>query len=204
MLSEHEEIEAKLEADNVNRDNFESWIWGRYKVMRLFRGGGPDTYYENAAGAVVRHRVAGDRNRHELTVKKRQSEVSTRSRVEVDLHFGKRTQPESVEAFLEATGYERRLQLMQDATVFWIQEIGVRGAVPLAVSIYDVWKVKAPIKSRRRFIEIEAEKGADTLRSIALSAVEEVVAIVRHEFGLGEPLNQSLWELYTGSMYQLA
>lgn len=204
MLSEHEEIEAKLEADSVNREVFEAWIWNRYKVTKLLRGGGPDTYYENAAGAVVRHRIAGDGSHHELTVKKRRSGISTRSRVEVDLHFGKKTQPDSVEAFLEATGYERKLQLMQDATVLWIQEVGVRGAVPLAVSIYDVWRVTAPVKSRRRFVEVEAEKGSDVLRSTALIAVEDVVKVLREEFGLAEPLNVSLWELYSGSKYQLA
>jgi len=67
MISQHEEIEAKLSADNVDIKDFKNWVLNEtdgalgYKFVR-----GPDDYYESGAN-VIRHRK--DSERQEITTK---------------------------------------------------------------------------------------------------------------------------------------
>jgi hypothetical protein len=215
MISEHNEIEAKLAAEGVTLEQFAGFmnkgVYHRYEVVS-----GPDTYYERD-DAVVRHRIDRESGRHELTVKRRKSEKSTRDREEIDLHFGKKTAPKDVDAFLKAVGFVPVFVLVKVAYIYHV----VDDMVPLTIVYYHVWKqdtteytlpppgiVFTPPDDARTFIEVEAEKGSAARKKDAKALVEGWVRdirdhmLVEHNITIGEALNDSLYELYSGKRYQ--
>lgn len=209
MIDEHTEIEAKLAADEVLVAEFKRWAFGHMPVG-YERISGPDAYYE-CGDAVVRHRQDRRDGRHELTVKRRKSAKSTRDREEIDLHFGKKTKPEDVDAFLRAISFKHAFTLVKDAHIFWLTSDGV----PLTLVIYEVGRqlndlavemkggeLVAKLVDVRHFIEVEAEKGYPGSKARAKQVVENWVSMLRSTFGLGEPLNESLYEIYSGKRYQ--
>lgn len=206
MISEHDEIEAKMGADHVRLGDFldfmfdqvgprGGWELDKYEVVT-----GPDHYYERD-GAVVRHRQDRKSGAHELTVKRRKSATSTRDREEIDLRFAKKTPPESVTAFLLATGYKHVFTLTKKAHIFWIK---MSPKLHATVVIYDVWQ-EAPkdpaVLAPRRFIEVEAEKGSDVTPDTAKRRVRFAVEEMQRKLKLGEPLNDSLYEIFSGMRY---
>lgn len=195
MIHDHNEIEAKLDAPNVPFDAFKTYVMcldvERYEIV----SGTPDVYYESGLN-VVRHRI--NPGRHELTVKRRTSTGSTRDRLEVDLHFGKKTEPDDVGAFLRATGYAEAFTLVKEAHIFWVK---LSPQLQATFVIYDVWKAEEPNK-KRRFIEIEAEKGSPCTPETGKRHVRTWVKNLQATFNLGEPLNESLYEIYSGKRYQ--
>jgi adenylate cyclase class IV len=197
VISEHDEIEAKLAADKIDLQIFKSFVWSTAEVEKFLHVIGPDRYYESGVN-VVRHRQDRQDGRHELTVKRRKSDISTRDRVEIDLHFGKKTQPNDVDAFLRAVGFSHVFTLIKEAHIFWLR---VSPNLILTCVLYDVWREDEPTY-RRRFIEIEAEKGSDVSPETAKKHVRRWVNMLNNEFDLGEPLNDSLYEIYSGKRYQ--
>ena len=196
MISEHNEIEAKMAAEGVAFDVFKRYIMETYEVERYeVVAGTPDVYYESGAN-VVRHRI--NPGRHELTVKRRTSTGSTRDRLEVDLHFGKKTNPEDVGAFLRAVSFEEAFTICKEAHIFWAR---LSPQLQATFVIYDVWRAEEPGK-RRRFIEVEAEKGSPCTPETAKRHVRRCVSNLQGRFKLAEPLNDSLYELYSGKRYQ--
>lgn len=202
MISEHNEIEAKMAADGVANDAFWQWmVQKRFWKSEIVAG--PDTYYERD-DSVVRHRSDRRDGSHELTVKRRKSTKSTRDREEIDLHFAKRTQGKDVDAFLKATGYTPVFTLVKIAHIFWVED----DDVPLTVVIYDVWQqppgkppLKRPPADAKRFIEVEVEKGSTIAKFYAKTVLDKWVKELRQQFGLSEPLNDSLYEIYSGKRY---
>lgn len=199
MISEHVEIEAKLEATHVSLSEFKDFVLSAYTIESYKHILGPDDYYESG-DHVVRHRR--DRvDHHELTVKRRKSESSTRDRLEVDLHFAKETKPEDVAAFLGATGFKKTMTVVKSADIFWIR---LTPSLNTTLVIYDVWLEDAGglvPGSQKRFIEVEAEKGSNCTHETAKRHIRSQVKLLQERFRLGEPLNESLWELYSGRRY---
>jgi adenylate cyclase class IV len=116
MIHEHNEIEAKLAADEVLVSDFCKLMFAqmptKYECVT-----GPDTYYRQGEN-VIRHREKKNSKTHELTVKRRKSTKSTRDREEIDLHFAHNTGVLDVRAFLAATGFEKEFQLVKTAHIF--------------------------------------------------------------------------------------
>jgi adenylate cyclase class IV len=197
MISEHDEIEAKMCADGTSFEEFRAFIMGK-DVERYDHIIGPDYYYESGSN-VVRHRQDRKDCRHELTVKKRKSGGSTRDRLEVDLHFDQKTVPHDVDTFLRAIGFTNVFTLVKEAHIYWVR------LSPNLIStyvIYDVWKDDDP-DTKARFIEIEAEKGSDVTPDTAKRHIRNAVTQLRGRFKLPEPLNESLYEIYSGKRYAL-
>jgi adenylate cyclase class IV len=196
VISQHDEIEAKLSADNVDMMAFVNVMKSRPDLERYkYVSRSPDDYYENGT-AVVRHR--GKDGSHELTVKRRKSNSSTRDREEIDLHFSPTTAHESVSAFLRATGYVKAFTLTKEAHIFWVKPTP---NITLSFVIYDVWK-QAEGGNARRFIEVEAEKGSNVTAETGKRYVREAVRQLQESFKhLGEPLNESLYEIFSGKRY---
>jgi adenylate cyclase class IV len=200
MISEHDEIEAKLAADHVPVPEFRRWMTAEAGLERYLHIIGPDRYYESGPN-VVRHREDRQDGRHELTVKRRKSDGSTRDRLEVDLHFGKKTKPKDVDVFLKATGFTHVFTLTKEAHIFWVK---VTENLTVTYVIYDVWREGSDSKKldTKRFIEVEAEKGSDVTADTAKRHVRALVKSLQEQFRLGEPLNDSLYEIYSGKRYQ--
>ncbi len=197
MISQHDEIEAKLDAKDVDLKTFLGWA---FKLPNIERSehcpSTPDDYYERD-GAVVRHR--GNDLKHELTVKRRKSAASTRDREEIDLKFSYDTDHESVGAFLRATGYTLAFRLVKNNIhIFWVKPTP---NITLVYCIYDVWNEDE--KGSRRFIEVEAEKGSNVTPETGKRYVREAVAEMQKAFKpyLGEPINESLYEIFSGKRY---
>jgi adenylate cyclase class IV len=200
MVSEHDEIEAKLAADNVSVSEFRRWMSAEVGLEQYLHIIGPDHYYESGPN-VVRHREDRKDGRHELTVKRRKSGGSTRDRLEIDLHFGKKTKVDDVAAFLKATGFTHVFTLVKEAHIFWVK---VTENITVTYVIYDVWRDAGDGKKLdcKRFVEIEAEKGSDVTADTAKRHVRSLVRTLQQQFRLGEPLNESLYEIYSGKRYQ--
>jgi hypothetical protein len=203
MISEHDEIEAKLSADGVELDGFRDFVQS-HRFSKYEEVIGPDTYYESG-DVVVRHRQDLRTGQHELTVKRRKSAKSTRDREEIDLKFSERTSTKDVAAFLKATGFTPVFMLVKIAHIYWLESDGV----PMTVVFYDVWQqepgsepLRAVQAGAKRFVEVEAEKGSDALKRDAKAVVDTWVKRFQTVLGLGEPLNESLYEIYSGKRYQ--
>jgi adenylate cyclase class IV len=200
MISEHNEIEAKMAAGTVDTDRFLKWMFSQPYIERYIHVTGPDRYYENGPN-VVRHREDRADGRHELTVKLRKSDGSTRDRLEIDLHFGKKTKPKDVDAFLKATGFTKVFTLVKEAHIFWVR---LTDDVLTTFVIYDVWRDKGDGEKTEphRFIEVEVEKGSDVTADTAKRHLRAQVKLLQAQFELSEPLNESLYEIYSGKKYQ--
>lgn len=195
MISKHDEIEVKIPADDVGVKLFKSFVARKLDFDRFLRVEAPDHYYTHGSD-VVRHRV--DPVQHELTVKKRKSERTTRDRHEIDLHFDPhRTTPRDVEKFLAMAGFAFEFTVEKDSHIFW----GKLGPKVLgSIVIYDVWRTDAP-RDTRRFIEVEAEKGSPCTPETAKRCIGSWTALLQREFGLGDPINESLYEVFSGKRY---
>jgi adenylate cyclase class IV len=202
MISEHNEIEAKLAADNVSVKDFQSFMEDttRYDIVNRKAIESPDGYYEQGPNVVRQRGALGD-DAHELTVKLRKSDGSTRDRLEIDLHFSEETGVSDVVAFLEATGFKKAFTLTKQAYIYWVQ---LTTKVRASFVIYDVWQTNEAGEkiNCKRFIEVEAEKGSDVEVETAKRHVREQVKILQAHFNIGEPLNESLYEIYSGKRYQ--
>lgn len=200
MISEHDEIEAKLAADDVNISEFKQWMGRDPGLERYLHIVGPDRYYESGPN-VVRHREDRQDGRHELTVKRRKSDGSTRDRLEIDLHFGKKTKVADVDAFLKATGFLHVFTLVKEAHIYWVK---LTDNISATYVIYDVWREGPDGKKLdvKRFIEVEAEKGSDVTSETAKRHLRVLVKGLQAQFNLAEPLNDSLYEIYSGKRYQ--
>jgi adenylate cyclase class IV len=199
MISEHDEIEAKLSAQLLDMKSFIGWMLQQPHIERYEHvENSPDDYYENGS-AVVRHR--GVDGAHELTVKRRKSDSSTRDREEIDLHFTRKTAHKSVGAFLRATGYKLAFQLLKDAHIFWIKPTP---NLSMTYVIYDVWDADGPRHEARRFVEVEVEKGSRIQPETAKTYVRNAVKRMQAEMAPyldGDPLNESLYEIFSGKRY---
>lgn len=194
MISEHNEIEAKLAADGVGEGFFKRYVMENYDVEIFKSIVSPDDYYESGP-YVLRHR-RDPGGKHELTVKRRKSEGSTRDREEIDLFFQDRTRHEDVAALLRAVGFTRAFTITKEAQIFWIQ---LTPNVRASIVMYDCWSDIDPVK--RRFVECEVEKGSDVTVDTAKRHIRSLVKALQDEFKLGEPLNESLYEIYSGRRY---
>lgn len=204
MISPHNEIEAKLlvgtagDGYKVDVDAFKLYVNTNYEVLRYEVVGGVDDYYESGLN-VVRHRKDRTAGHRELTVKKRKSAGSIRDRLEVDLYFSPKTTDDDVDAFLRATGFTHVFTLAKQAHIFWVR---LSPRLNASIVIYDV-QVEGEPATNKRFVELEAEKGSTISVDRAKRYINEGVTKLRAAFTqVDEPLNESLYEIYSGKAYQ--
>lgn len=198
MISEHDEIEAKLAADNVSIADFQKYMAEFAGLEKYVRITSPDRYYECGPNVVRVRGRDGANDRPELTVKRRKSEGSTRDRLEVDLHFDDKTKIKDIVAFLGATGYTHSFTIEKESHIYWVK---LSDNLMATFVIYDVWLQDEG--KRARFIEVEAEKGSNVTAETGKRHVREQVKALQARFGVGEPLNESLYEIYSGKRYQV-
>lgn len=196
MISNHNEIETKLDATGVSVTKFAEWCQSQdprdsREVM------GPDYYYR-MEDRVLRHRVQekgkeASAGHHELTVKLRKSDRSTRDRLEIDLPFNTfSVKVEDVSGFVEAIGYRKEFVLTKIAHIFEYQRV--------IVAIYDVHQNDDA--RWYRFIEIEARKGEDITPDHAKKLVGAWTQKIAEQFGIeNRPMNDSLYEFFSGRKY---
>lgn len=203
-MDRYSEIEVKFEAPSVEPHQLLAFAadvrsdpilkpYG-YGIAGAIIVGGWDTYYQQG-DKILRHRCDGDGDRQTncLTTKSRKSEKDLTDRHEVDLFFRAGTPPEDIETFLERTGWEAIFTINKYYTVLHLKSTaGADNIVCLA--LYDTWEDDR--RQARRFLEVEIERDSTCTTTQGRAALKKWVQAVRARFGLPEPLNQSLYEIY--------
>lgn len=205
MISKHQEIEAKLDAEKVNIQEFKKFM-SKLDNEGNLHVKGPDGYYVQG-DRVLRHRVDSKGGTQELTVKLRRSLTDIRDRLEIDLKFDDETSPHDVKEFLSCAGYTHAFTLVKDAHIFWIN---ITPKTVATFVIYDVWKEeknrltgKTRKIDKKRFVEVEIEKNSAIKTETAKRHIRKWVKILQKKFKLKSPLNSSLYELYSGETYRM-
>ena len=193
------EVELKFAADSVMKQKFMEVIHQLYDAkaptFAYKTVSGTDKYYRNAAGTKLRHRCDGSRKTSVLTWKDRKSDASIADRHEIDLPIDPSVQGgELVDAFLTATGWNLHFSIFKISYIFHVEDVtGAR----FCIALYDVYKDEYDEYDKpRRFLEIEVEKDNSFSPEIAMVKLHEQAMWLIGAFGLGEPLNQSLAEIY--------
>lgn len=191
-MDRHSELELKFSAEEVEVDKFRTWCIGLNPVGYKTRAY-PDHYYRNR-DAVVRHRRLPGPG--ELTVKQRKSSRSIVDRLEINLGFAEATTHDDVTEFLHATGWVAEFILQKHFShVFWFKH----GEAEIAVSLYEV--KRADTGETRRFLEVEVERSSDVTEEKARQLLSLWGGCAANEFELDEPMNDSLYEIYSGRRY---
>jgi adenylate cyclase class IV len=196
IKAEHRELEVKLAADGMNIKAFKDWCFDR-DPSKYLHVTGPDVYYTQGKN-VLRHRQPGQGGPGELTVKRRTSKKSTRDRLEIDLKFADIVNIEDVGRFLTATGWKQKFTVIKDCHIFWFED-RVPGVEAVLYSVRCVLPNGKETRERA-FVEFEIHK-TDSHHPRALTTLKDWENSVRKTFDLGEPLNESLYEIYSGAKY---
>lgn len=190
------EIEYKYLAGGIERSNFVN-LCNKLKPDKKLAVRGPDVYFKNSEGRVLRWRIGPDSDW--LTIKSRASETSSLVRRESELEIsaidGKRPSKKEIYRFIHDLGFKEKLfRIDKDCDIFWYES--KKGEV--CVVYYTVYnKDRTP----RHFIEIEAEKGQDM-------TIEEAISLVVYwedQLGLNPKTrrNTTLLEIYSNELTQM-
>ena len=181
----------------ISVEDFKKFCYGKnpteYRCVT-----GPDYYYSQN-DHVVRHRVKDGKD-SELTVKRRKSGVSSQDRLEIDLYFAPGTPPERIDSFLAAIGFKLCFKLVKTAHIFYLN----KGSHSFSVVHYTVGKEEnGKLVDNKTFLEIEIDKQAKVTVERAKTLLREWKQELQQEFKeLKEPLNESLWEIFSGRQYK--
>jgi adenylate cyclase class IV len=195
MLGPHNEIELKFRLQ-LREDTRRIIEWCQdQKAYRVEKVKGYDRYYRQGEN-VVRHRCDGKAGT--LTVKKRTDLNSTTNRVEVDLHFDDKITEKDVQAFLLASGWVFELELLKSATIFWYGH----DDYSMTIVVYGIHHNGAT----DHYLELEIEKGSDVSIKYAKELLNYWSSKINKALPgvLSAPLNDSLYEIYSGKRYALA
>ncbi len=176
------EIERKYSANTVNKEDFVKLCKGM-KPYKMLSVSGPDTYYENDEGMILRWRRSFDLN--QLTTKSRFTKRTSLVREEVEVDLTTKDVRQII-SFIKALSFRKIFRIRKQCEIFWFRtEMG-----EVSVVYYEV---QARGFQNRTFIEIEAEKGQSMETSKDLIRKwEEVLSLKEHW-----RLNKTLLELYS-------
>ena len=195
-MNPHEELEIKFKADGVDFKSFNTYLNNNFNKIKKRHVTCPDVYYIKDKD-VVRHRYSEDAG--ELTIKQRKSSESTLDRLEIDLKFHKDVTKENVEAFLVALGFKVKFILNKDSYIYHI--IRRESGIESVLAYYTVGTNDNDIKS---FIEVEIEKSNNINKAEAFKELKWWNKELKFNVGVGTPLNESLYEIYSGEKYKNA
>ncbi len=191
MSDRHQELEYKFKADHVPVQAFQALMLSSLPNKSENITPFDDVFYKRGA-VCVRHRQRG-----ELTFKARKSQDSIHDRVEINLRFTPETTKEDVHEFLLATGYEKLFslrKLLAHVHLFKFEDYDVE------TTIYEVGRVDTwGISGVRQFIEVEL-KNRNLEPDECVGVLDGWKYWLQDNFGVGEPLNQSLLEIYSDLM----
>ena len=208
---QHSELEAKYDANGLTLEKFESFVGARsemYPQTRKITVVGTDIYYEHRRD-VVRQRIGEDH--HELTVKVRKSKKQIQDRHEVDLTIAAKSRPVDAQQFLKLIGFKDVLSLVKTSYIYFFRRAPSiidttrpekDQYVDFDVAIYDVTLSPPGLHPVRRFLEVEIHKESP----LTQAQREEELLLLKESLyllNIGEPLNESLYEIYSGKKYRI-
>lgn len=178
------EVEYKYRANRIDKYNFLKKCLSLNPCKNIVVTG-PDTYYENKNGSVLRWRLSEDLN--ELTIKKRFSKKNSLVRKEVELDISDNSVKNTIR-FINTLGYKKLFRIYKECNIFWYNtELG-----QVCVVYYTV---SHKTKQKRNFIEIEVEKG----QNITVDSAKKLVKEWENKLSLNpnQRINSTLLELYS-------
>jgi hypothetical protein len=194
MITDCDELELKFDASKISIEDFKEFCYGLNPDSSKTVSG-PDSYW-TIGDAIWRHRA----DSRELTQKRRKSGVSSQDRLEMDLIYDSSMSPQFIDNFLALSGFKLEFALTKTAYISYVYKSGHK----FSIVVYDVNKVgeNGKLVEPRRFIEIEIDKKAAVTADRAKVLLREWKQELQKAFKeLGEPLNESLWEIYSGKLY---
>lgn len=197
MISKDQEIEIKLLAENVNVNKFIKWCKEKGAVEYRYANG-IDVYYKQGDN-IIRHRHKGPKG-GELAIKLRKTNLNIKDRHEIEMHLSNDTTIPSIDKFLKNSGFEKVFELYKTAHIFLFK----RPKYSISIVVYNVGKkTKKGIKGRKKFMELEIEKGSKITPNTAKKNLDIWLKELKKDFDLSTPLNLSLYELYSNSLYRI-
>jgi hypothetical protein len=203
-VERYSEIEAKFSAESVEPHQllaFASEIksdsvlkpYG-YEISGAIIVKGYDVYYGQGKSVLrVRCDGEGDKATICITTKTRKSKADLLDRNEVDVWLRKDTRPEDIETFLDRTGWKALFTINKYYTVFHLKSSSGPGNI-ICLALYDTHDGNP--ENKKRFLEVEVERDSVCTSAQGRAILKKWISSVRARFGLGEPSNQSLFELY--------
>ncbi len=191
-MDKHSEMEVKFRADGVTVEDVNA-IFDMVDVSSYKKVGGYDRYYTQGDN-IVRHRCDGLKKTSILTVKSRKQAESITDRHEIDMPIGLNVPEEDVTAFLAMTGWKLDFEIYKMSYIWHLHSENYS----VCIALYDVWPEKAVLG--QRYLEVEIEKDSVCTDEQGLEYLAEWQEVFQFSLDLDNPLNKSLYELYSPKM----
>jgi adenylate cyclase class IV len=195
-MAKYKEIEYKWQADHVSRSNFSETIKSLFQEKKIIYKGilaeGPDYYYSNSDGYVIRHRNSADIN--EITLKLREKSTGITVRKEINIPLSKESTVLDMQSFLRGLGFKNDVKIHKSCDIFYIKN--------KKAEIDIVWyQVTSAGRRPKVFIEVEV---AQTSEKYGLKILKKWAKLLEKTFKLKEKSDLSLYEIYSGKRYRSA
>lgn len=209
-MNRYSEVEAKFDAEELSHKQFETLTrttllknsdLKKYKLRIYKLAEGADTFFKLGSGVVRfrRDRTFKESPRSKLngkwnslfTVKTRRSDKNLLNRKEVDITLGDRSLAD-VRAFMDLLGAEKLYSIQKEYTIFMLENVD-RG-IHVCLAMYDVCRPGG--RDPRRFLEVEIERDSTCTAKEGSKALKVWINAIQKVYGLGQPVNISLYELY--------
>lgn len=207
-MDKYSEVEVKFAADHVTPEHMQGFVDEQpleYNVDNYRYALGTDVFYRLGTGAlrfrkdsvrVLRHMNADGTARLDqshvtscLTVKQRKSDDHIIDRREVDLWVGPQDEAD-VTAMVDLLGGNKLFSIKKEYHVWMLR----KGGFHVCLALYDVSYPDG--KDKRRFLEVEIEKDSKCSGFDGGIELRKWELAVKAAMAVGEPINQSLFEMY--------
>ncbi len=205
-MDKHSEVEAKFNASKVTLKQYHDFVSSQsgetvnskavvieaYKAVR-----GKDTYYD-LNGSKLRYRE-GDMPGGELTYKQRKSDKSIADRVEINLPFSGKVEPNDVHTMISYLGGKEVFNIEKISYIYHVRgqmrvEEGSSKQYIAVLALYDVTDEDG---KTRRFLEVEIESRSECSEEVGRKALDRWIRIVKNGLEVEGPINESLFEIYS-------
>lgn len=186
------ELEAKFEVPHLTTMRVAEWAETIEPSPDVLHVVGVDTFY-SGNGIVLRHRRASPENGSHggapaLTYKCRRRPGDIRDRIEIDLFLDESVKEETVAAFVEVMGLKEHFTILKESQIYHY----CLENCTIVMALYDV----IHMGKIRRFLEIEIDKESGISDEKAAELLQGWIDNAQVALGVGDPLNQSLYEMY--------
>lgn len=205
-MDPHSEVEVKFDAKKVTLKEYHEFlanVSGEHILAKTVRIDaykaveGKDTYY-NLNGSILRYRE-GDMAGGELTYKQRKSDKSINDRVEINLPFSQKVQPNDVHVMINYLGGKPVFNIEKTSYIYHVTgQMGVEeGSSKQYIAVLALYDVTDEDGKTRRFLEVEIEASSPCSVEVGRKALDRWTRIVKNQLQVEGPLNESLFEIYS-------
>lgn len=205
-MDKHSEVEAKFDAQKITLKQYHDFMAGlsgekvttKAVVIDAYKAvSGKDTYYD-LNGSKLRYRE-GDMPGGELTYKQRKSDKSIADRVEINLPFSGKVEPNDVHTMIGYLGGKEVFNIEKTSYIYHVRgQMGVEeGSSKQYVAVLALYDVTDEEGKTRRFLEVEIESSSECSEEVGRKALDRWVRIVKNGLEVEGPINESLFEIYS-------